>query len=193
MVLCLPSLSHRVWVYSLNRSVVVPRAMVIGKCTDMYSELFSFYFRNAMMHGLDAPVKVPRTSPFGSPLPAPVSAPPVALAPIGATGRPRAKTPLVAVLLDFDAAEHDGAFRAMSRTFGGSPADFHGRSIGCRVHFIGFFAEKVRERHPPPSFAVGRGAAGLAASGRDDGGGGSSQCPQRHCQCCGGDQAGGSF
>jgi len=129
-------------VYSLNRAVVVLRAMVIGKCREMYSEIFSFYFRNAMMHGLDAPVKVPRTPPFGSPPPSPVSAPPVEVAPVVAPGRPRAKTPFVAVLLDFETAEHDGAFRAMSRTFGGSPADFHGRSIGCRVHFIGFLLKK---------------------------------------------------
>ncbi|OSX73474.1 hypothetical protein BU14_0345s0006 [Porphyra umbilicalis] len=107
------------WVYSLNRAVVVLRAMVIGKCREMYSEIFSFYFRNAMMHGLDAPVAV-----------------------VVAPGRPRAKKPFVAVLLDFETAEHDGAFRAMSRTFGGSPADFHGRSIGCRVHFIGFLLKK---------------------------------------------------
>jgi len=162
-------------VYSWNRAVVVLRAMVIGKCTDSYSETFSFYFRNANMHGLDAPVKVPRAPPFGSPPPAPVSAPPVEVAPVVAPRRPRAKTPFVAVLLDFEAAEHDGAFLEMSRTFGASPADFHGRPIGCRVHFIDFLLKKCgNDIHHPCLRSVVTLRDSPPAGGMTDGGGGSS-------------------
>ncbi|OSX70342.1 hypothetical protein BU14_0783s0004 [Porphyra umbilicalis] len=66
---------------------------------------------------------------------APGSAPP--------TGRPlRKRVPLVALVLDLETAEHDGAFEAMTIEFGGAPSDYYGRVIGCRVQLCRFLLKK---------------------------------------------------
>jgi len=145
------SLDNRVWVSPLNRAVVVLRAMFIGKCKDMYAEIFSFYFRNAMMRGLDAPFKDQTNPPLRHEAPTAASLPslgtiatPIDDAPTRMAGRSRAgqaRTPFVVVVLDFETDEHDGALQAMAKIFGGSPADFYGRAIGGL--FIGFFRKNA--------------------------------------------------
>lgn len=235
--ICLFDLSSG-WISSLNRAVVLMRAMVIGKTATMYEELFTFYFRAAETHGLTAPSRTPRTGgtladPSDSvahplavaPLPAaapsmtttpaveaalpasdalPVAAaPPAVVAPLparntlvsearsvegapfllavspqaaappqaaippggaspaaggrapttGAVSQPtRRRTGFVAMLLDFETAEHHGALKAMANVFGGSAASYQGRIIGCRVHFIGFLLKKCGNNSRDPFF-----------------------------------------
>lgn len=57
-------LSIVAWVSSLNRAVVLIRAMVIGKSAAMYAEVFSYYLQSAQLHGLDG--LAPSTSPLAS-------------------------------------------------------------------------------------------------------------------------------
>jgi len=47
-----------------------------------------------------------------------------------------------AMHLDFELAEHNGLYRALSRAFGGSPADYLGRVVGFRVHLQRFLRPK---------------------------------------------------
>lgn len=93
------------------------RAMVLGKFTSLYEDLFEFYFATAAKHGLAGPQAA-------------------ALGP--AVGDARKKPSLVAVTLDFKTAQHNGLFRALGRVFGGVPSTYHGRAVGCGVHFKRF-------------------------------------------------------
>lgn len=150
------------WLFTLNRAVVVMRAMVIGKSTEMYADIFAFDFRNAQLHGLKCP---------SSPLVAPADT----LAhnahsfPLGRDGESsdvvagsaiasessqplsgRQRAAFVALLLDFETAENLGAFEAVSNVFGADPERYYGRVIGCRVHMNGFLQKRCGSdvQHP---------------------------------------------
>jgi len=128
------------------------RAILIGKTKPMYVAVWRFFFHNAALQGLDRPARQvtgPGPATADAPL-APadegrtadvVDLPDSAVYPSGPapTGRPlRKRVPLVALVLDFETAEHDGAFEAMAIEFGGAPLDHYGRVIGCRVHLCRF-------------------------------------------------------
>eukprot|EP00170_Pyropia_yezoensis_P001768 contig_7579_g1772 len=102
---------------SLNRSVTIFRAMVIGTTADMYEELFEQYFRVAAANGLAAPRISDRESGGGA---------------------RQQRTPFVSVTMDFETGQHIGCFRALARVFGGQPENYHGRVVGCSVHFKRF-------------------------------------------------------
>ncbi|KAK1858548.1 hypothetical protein I4F81_001149 [Pyropia yezoensis] len=105
------------FVQSLNRSVTIFRAMVIGTTADMYEELFEQYFRVAAANGLAAPRISDRESGGGA---------------------RQQRTPFVSVTMDFETGQHIGCFRALARVFGGQPENYHGRVVGCSVHFKRF-------------------------------------------------------
>lgn len=48
-------MGDRAFVLSLNRSLTLLRAMVIGKSTDVYEELFTYYLHMAEANGLVGP------------------------------------------------------------------------------------------------------------------------------------------
>ncbi|OSX77465.1 hypothetical protein BU14_0148s0041 [Porphyra umbilicalis] len=92
--------------------------MVIGKVAEMYEELFEYFFRTAAANGLLAP-RVAGSA--------------------GADSRARAgRVPFVSATMDFETAQHLGFFGGLARVFGGQPSDYHGRAIGCGVHFKRF-------------------------------------------------------
>jgi len=146
-----------VWVSYLNKAVVVICAILIGRSKEMYVALWLFLFRNAALQGLyrriqqgsgtdAAALEVPTPpgddaggegSSAAANEPAAASALRLDAAPPGR--QLRARLPSVAVLLDFETAEHDGAFEALALEFGGVKEDYYGRAIGCRVHLCRFF------------------------------------------------------
>lgn len=97
--------------------------MVIGKTTAMYETLFETYFSSAAASGLVAPAGSGSQSG-------------------GSTGG-RRKTPFVSITMDFETAQHNGFFLAMSRVFGGQPSYYCGRAIGCGVHYKRFLLPLV--------------------------------------------------
>lgn len=103
---------------SHNRAVTRFRAMVIGKATTMYETLFEAYFSAAAASGLGAPLRPENRG----------AAP-------GGGGR---KPSFVSVTMDFESAQHNGFFQAISRVYGGHASDYFGRAIGCQVHFKRF-------------------------------------------------------
>lgn len=62
----------------------------------------------------------------------------------------RTRTAFVALLLDFETAEHDGALKAMAHAFDGTASTYAGRIVGCRVHRVRFLLKRCGndERHP---------------------------------------------
>ena len=46
--------------------------------------------------------------------------------------------------MDFEMAQHLGLFKVMARVSGGQPTDYHGRAIGCGVHFKRFLLKACR-------------------------------------------------
>lgn len=134
------------------------RAMVIGKTAEMYADIFTFYFRNAQLHGLVSPSLLPAPQ-VRERLPRPPSNDPASASAVAgaepfvsssqAPSR-RQRTAFVALLLDFETAEHYGVFRALSNVFGGDASTYHGRVIGCRVHMNGFLLKRCGNnvRHP---------------------------------------------
>lgn len=105
------------FVQSLNRSVTVVRAMVIGKTADMYEELFEHYVRVAAANGLGGPQASGRESGGGARV---------------------QRTPYISITMDFETGQHIGCFRALARVYGGQSVDYHGRVVGCGVHFKRF-------------------------------------------------------
>jgi len=131
-VLCFLSfLSMRsAFVPSLNLTVPLFRAMVIGKKEEMYEELFQCFFRVAAANGLVAP-----------------------RAAGGADGGARpGRVAFVSATMDFEMAQHLGLFKAMARVFGGQPTDYHGRAIGCGVHFKRFLLKSCGNNQRDPFF-----------------------------------------
>jgi len=131
-VLCFLSfLSMRsAFVPSLNLTVTLFRAMVNGKKEEMYEELFQCFFRVAAANGLVAP-----------------------RAEDGTDGRARpGRVPFVSATMDFEMAQHLGLFKAMARVFGGQPTDYHGRAIGCGVHFKRFLLKACGNNQRDPFF-----------------------------------------
>lgn len=146
------------------------RAILIGKSKEMYVALWRFLFRNAALQGLDPPIRqgsgidaaaleVPTPpgddaggdgSSTAANEPAAASALRLDAAPPGR--QLRARVPLVAVLLDFETAEHDGAFEAMALEFGGVKEDYYGRAIGCRVHLCRFLLKKCGNDRKDPFY-----------------------------------------
>ena len=131
-------------------------AILIGKTKPTYVAVWRFFFHNAALQGLDPPARQvtgPGPATADPPL-APadedrtakvVDIDNSAVFPSGAapTGRPlRKRVPLVALVLSFETAEHDGAFEAMAIEFCGALSDFYGRVIGCRVHLCRFILKK---------------------------------------------------
>lgn len=97
--------------------------MVIGKTTTMYETLFEAYFSAAAASGLGAPLRAEDRG---------------AVPPGG-----RRKLSFVSVTMDFETAQHNGFFQAMSRVYGGDASDYFGRAIGCEVHFKRFLLALV--------------------------------------------------
>lgn len=148
------------WVTSLYKAVVVMRAILIEKSKKMSVALWRFLFRNAALQGLHPPIRLGSgtdaaalevLSPPGDDAtgegsstaanePAGASALRVDAAP--SSRQLRARVSLVAVLLDFETVEHDGAFEAMALEFGGIKEDYNGRAIGCRVHLYHLLLKK---------------------------------------------------
>jgi len=131
---------NRAWLTSSNKAVVVMRDILIGKTKPMYVAMWRFFFHNAALQGLDPPARQvtgPGPATADPPL-APadegrtakiVDLPNSAVYPSGPapTGHPlRKRVPLVALVLDFETAEHDGAFEAMAIEVGGAPSDYYG-------------------------------------------------------------------
>jgi len=109
------SLAASACVTSLNKAVTLFRAMVIGKSTGVYEELFEYFFRVAAANGLVGP----RVG--------------------GAADDPRpSRAPFVSATMNFETAQHQGFFRALARVFGGQPQEYRGRVVGCGVHFKRF-------------------------------------------------------
>lgn len=133
-VLLLSVSVRRSFVPWLNRAVTLLRAMVIGKTTSMYEELFEFYFSAAAEHGLAGPGGRVAVRAGG-----------------GTSSR---KTPFVAATMDFETAQHTEFARGLSRVFGGEPADYTGRVIGCAVHFKRFLLGPSGNSVGDPFFSV---------------------------------------
>lgn len=87
----------------MNRAVGLFRAMVIGKTTAMYQTLFETSLSSAAASGLVAPAGV-RAEEEGHP-------------------KGVRKTPFMSIIMDFETAQHNGLFQAMSRVFGGQPSE----------------------------------------------------------------------
>lgn len=91
---------------------------MIEKTASMYEEIFEFYFSSAADHGLAG------------------SGVRVAIRAGGGTSS--RKTPFVSGTMDFETAQHLGFTQGLCRVFGGTPADYAGRVVGCAVHFKRF-------------------------------------------------------
>lgn len=96
---------------------------MIGKTTAMYETLFETFFSSAAASGLVAPAGPEAAS--------------------GGSTEGRRKTPFVSITMDFEIAQHNGFFLAMSRVFGGQASDYYGRAIGCGVHYKRFLLPLV--------------------------------------------------
>lgn len=109
--------SSRAFVQSLNRSVIVLTAMVIGRTADISEELLEQYFRVAAAKSLAAPRVRDRES--------------------GGSARLQ-RTPFVSATMHFETGQHTGCVRNLAGVFGGQPENFHGRVVGCGVLFKRF-------------------------------------------------------
>jgi len=126
-----------VWVTSLYKAVVVIRAILIEKSKKMSVAHWRFLFRNAALQGLHPLIRLGSSTDAAA---LEVLTPPgddatgegsstAAKEPAGASAlrldaapssrQLRARVSLVAVLLEFETVEHDGAFEAMALKFGG--------------------------------------------------------------------------
>jgi len=103
------------FVLSLNTAVTLCRAMVIGKITDVYEELFEYFFHVAATNGLVGPRE---GETVDDPRPG--------------------RAPFVSATMDFETAQHQGFFRALACVFCGQPHEYRGRVVGCGVHIKRF-------------------------------------------------------
>ncbi|KAK1859807.1 hypothetical protein I4F81_002401 [Pyropia yezoensis] len=109
------------------------RAMVIGKSTDGYEDLFAYYFRVAEANGLVGP--------------------PVRRAPVsGGSAQPRCAS-FVSATMDFETGQHQGFFRGVARVFKGQPSNYHGRVVGCGVHLKRFLLAPCGNNLKDPFFS----------------------------------------
>lgn len=133
MRFCFFFMVDRAFVLSLNRSFTLFRAMVIGKSTDVYQDLFAFYFRVAEANGLVGP--------------------PVRRAPVsGGSAQPRCAS-FVSATMDLETGQHQGFFRGVARVFKGQPSNYHGRVVGCGVHFKRFLLAPCGNNLKDPFFS----------------------------------------
>lgn len=134
---------HRAYLPSERRSVTLFRALVVGKTTEMYCELFQSYFRAAKEAGLRSPADDASTTAAQA-----AAHETTAVTP----GRPKRGAQFSAVLLDFELAEHNGLFKALANVFGDIPLRYHGRVVGCRVHLQRFLLPKCGNDYNDPFF-----------------------------------------
>jgi len=118
-VLCLSC-----FIPSRSMAVMAFRAMVVGKCTQMYSALLKLWADEAASHVLIEPRAVNA----------------------GSGGPASRKAPLVSITMDFETVQRDGFFLVMSHVLDGSPNDCHGRAFGGGVHFKCFLLAPLRQQ-----------------------------------------------
>lgn len=134
---------HRAYLPSERRSVTLFRALVVGKTTEMYYELFQYYFKAAKQAGLRPPADDAATV---------AAQPPAHETAASDAGRLARGAQFSAVLLDFELAEHNGLFKALANVFGDIPLRYHGRVVGCRVHLQRFLLPKCGNDFKHPFF-----------------------------------------
>eukprot|EP00170_Pyropia_yezoensis_P000035 contig_649_g35 len=115
---------RRAYLPSERRSVTLFHALVDGKTTEMYCELFQYYFTAATQAGLRSPADEASTTA------APAAAHETAAV---TSGLPQCGAQSSAVLLDFELAEHNGLLKALANVFWNITLRYHGRVVGGRV------------------------------------------------------------